>query len=80
MKTFKDFTPDQQNDFYLFHSIKSDLDSVNYLFNTLLNTSYVKDELDFHTKLVKARTILDTIINSINHYENEDTYSTEEDS
>ena len=79
MKTFKDYTVDQQNDFYLFHSIKSDLDSVNYLFNTLLNTSYVKNDVDFHNNIVKARTILDIIINSINDYENEDTNPTEED-
>lgn len=71
MKAFKDYTPDQQNDFYLFHSIKSDLDSVNYLFNTTLNTTSVRNEVDFHNNLIKARTILDIIINCINDYENE---------
>ena len=80
MKTFDDYTFDQQSDFYLFQQTKFDLDVVNHFFNRLLDSRNVKDEVEFHNNLVSARSVLDVIIRDINSYENESTEPTEENS
>ena len=72
MKTFNDFSNDQQNDLNLFGSINYDFEIFRHYFDRLIRSTSMEDEIAFHNNLVKARSIMDEIINVINSYDNKD--------
>ena len=70
MKTFKNYSIDEQNDFNLFNEINHDFNAINHFIKSKLNGS--NSQLEFHNNLVNVRTILDQFIEILSYYEIED--------
>ena len=65
MKAFKDYTIDQQNDLNMFATINYDFETFKFYFDRLIRSTSMDDEIAFHNNLVKARDIMDEIINIV---------------